>query len=185
MVIDKILPIDIILLGPSVSELYILDKQERQATHALFRGLTFAIERLIPNGLHRSFVPEDVHIYAIENRDEVRVRLHNGTLIIVNKVTHDMRYVFLNNCDLMSLLMINHVLDRGASGVALVHYAQHSGLLWSWMWGIFHDTWNAVKNAAKQWVSNDPLKHLCSTFIGLEGIELDRAGFAWNGMEWE
>ena len=44
----------------------------------------------------------------------------------------------------------NHVLDRGSVGASAVNFALHIGLLWSVWWGIFHDLWNSIKNAAKK-----------------------------------
>jgi len=82
MVIEKVVPLDLILRDSTVAELYILDKMERQATHALLRGLCFAIERLIPDALQKSFVPESWRIHALVDKDEARVRLPSGRLVI-------------------------------------------------------------------------------------------------------
>ena len=150
MVCEKTIPFEMILRDAAVSELYVLDKLDRQASHGLLRALAFQLERLIPGGLGKCFLPQSWHIQPLTNMSEKRIRLPSGAIVIANRETKEIvRLVLPHDFNLQSVLICNHVLDRGSTGMALVHYAQHQGLLWTWTWGYFHDTWNAIKAACK------------------------------------
>ena len=150
MVVEKIIPFEMILRDATVCELYILDKLQRQASHGLFRAVIWQLEGLIPGALSRSFLPPSWHIEPLTNRDEKRFRLPSGAIAIANTATKEfIRLVLPHDFDLHSVLLCGHVLDRGSTGCAVVHWAQHCKLLWTWTWGYFHDTWNAIKTACK------------------------------------
>ena len=75
--------------------------------------------------------------------------LPSGKIIIANKMTKEWKYVLPLDCNLSSVLLMNHVLDRASTGLSMMNFSQFIGLLWTWSWGFFHDTWNAVKTACK------------------------------------
>ena len=140
MVVEKNIPIEIILRDAAVSELCILDKLERQATHGLLRAVAFQLERLIPQGLARCWTPATWNLWPLTNSAEKRYRLPSGSIVIANKDTKQCRPVLPLGFNLKTVLICNHVLDRGSTGMALVHFAQYIGLLWTWTWGFCHDT---------------------------------------------
>ena len=115
----------------------------------MLRAVAFQLERLIPQGLAKCFRPQSWHIQPLTNMAEKRYRLPSGSIVIANKETKEWRHVLPPDFNLQSVLICNHVVDRGSTGMALVHFAQYIGLLWTWVWGFCQPPWNAIKAVAK------------------------------------
>lgn len=147
-VIEKLIPMELILRDLSVSEMYIMDSMVRQSTHALLRVVISQLEQVAANPVQRGRLPSDVHV-GVLGADEVLVQLDDGTLCIVRPSSRSVKRVFPVGFSVRQLLIVNHVIDRGSTGLAMVSFASHIGLLWTATWGVFHDMWNSVKNACK------------------------------------
>ena len=104
MVCEKTIPFEMILRDAAVSELYVLDKLDRQASHGLLRALAFQLERLIPGGLGKCFLPQSWHIQPLTNMAEKRYRLPSGVIVIGNKETKQWRHVLPPGFNLQSVL---------------------------------------------------------------------------------
>ena len=72
----------VIMQDQSLSELWIHDKLERQASHSLFRALVTQMEKTFDRPCVRG-LPTDVRIQPLDSLDETRVQLQAGTSVIV------------------------------------------------------------------------------------------------------
>jgi hypothetical protein len=149
LVCEKHVPIEIVLRDQSVSELYILDKIERQASHQLLRAIVTQLEGLFPDPIRRSRLADTVRVGRLVNPDERRSRDAVGLPVIVNDSAGTSVPVFPPDFDLRSYLTVNNTIDRGSTGAALMAFVMTHGYLWTVYWGFFHDLWNSIKNAAK------------------------------------
>lgn len=147
-VVEKIVPVDLILRDLSVSELYIDDALQRQATHALFRTVVTQLEAVIDRPVSRSCLPDSIHIGRLE-AGQVLVQLSDGSLVIMDRNSKQTTRVFPRDFSISSVLIINHVVDRGSTTLSMLSFAAHCGLLWTPTWGWFHDLWNGIKAACK------------------------------------
>ena len=148
-VLEKFVPIELILGDRILTDLYIQDSLERQSAHSLLRALITAIEDVFPKPLSRATLPVGVLLQSATNVLEKRVKLRSGVVVWVHSETRVVRPVFPEHFTCKSVFICNHTIDRGSTGAALVHFAVSSGVLWSIFWGVFHDMWNSIKNAAK------------------------------------
>lgn len=80
---------------------------------------------------------------------KVMVQLQDGALAVVDKRTQSVQLVFPPGFDLKSRLIINHVVDRAATGLSMFSFMASMGALWVPTWGWFHDLWNSIKNSCK------------------------------------
>ena len=149
-VVEKRVPLELIWRDLSVSQLFVENKLLRVATHALFRCLVTQMEGVAPDIVNRSRLPADVLVRTLADRDEVVVSMPDMSLRIVNERTRVVRRVFPRNWDPRSVAISNHVLDRGSTGSALAWFAQKIQLLWTFVFGVFHDLSNSIKQAAKK-----------------------------------
>lgn len=140
---------DVILRDIGISELFVQDKLQRQATFALLRTIVTQIEEVAQRPISRGRLPPDVRIAKLADQDEAQVQLSDGTLCIVNRRTREVTPVFPAGFAVSNYLIINHVVDRGSTNVSLMSFAAHCGMLWSVTWGWFHDLWNSIKAACK------------------------------------
>ena len=93
-VVEKIVPVDVILRDQGVTELFVQDRMTRVSTHALFRALVTQMEDLVPDIIQRSVLPPDVLIAPFSDPDDNWVLLPGGKATIVNARTRDVRLVF-------------------------------------------------------------------------------------------
>ena len=139
---------DLVLRDAAVARMWVLDIMTRKATRCLLRCLVRQLEHAVPNPLLRGWLPSGVRVHPLGPHETVKV-LSTGTMIVLNTNTGVACLVFPSDFDVRQCLIIHHTTDRGSVGAALLHFAQHSKLLWLMSWGVFHDTWNSIKNAAK------------------------------------
>ena len=136
LVVEKSLPMSLILRDQEVAELFVKEKAERVATHALFRILVAQMQSVVPDVIHKGKLPDDVRVAALQNRDE-RIVLVDGVLFIANAVTKQVQRVFPRIWSVTSSIISSHQIDRGSTGVSLVGFAQSLGLLWCTHFGCF------------------------------------------------
>ena len=48
-------------------------------------------------------------------------------------------------------MLLGHTIDRCSVGCCYSHFMMYAGFAWMTTWGYCHDTWNSIRNAAKQW----------------------------------
>ena len=145
---SKLVSMDLVLRDAAVARMWILDIMTRKATHGLLRCLVKQLEHAVPNPLVRGWLPAAVRVHALGPHEKLHV-LSTGNMLILNTSTRAACPVFPSDFDVKQCLIIHHTTDRGSIGAALLHFAQHAKLLWLMSWGVFHDTWNSIKNAAK------------------------------------
>jgi hypothetical protein len=93
-VIEKHVPMDVILRDQGVTELFVQDRMSRVSTHALLRALVTQMEDLIPDVIRRSFMPSNVLIMPFTDPDDHWVLLPGGKATIANSRTRNARFVF-------------------------------------------------------------------------------------------
>ena len=149
-VTDKHVPMDLIHRDQSVCSLYIEDKLTRQSTHGLLKSLVCQLEGLVPDPLVRGKLAPDVLVQAHTSAAMETTVDDSGELMVTNASQHQQHPVFPETFNLSKLLVINHTIDRGSIGGALLHFMIKKGYLWCVTWGFFHDVWNTIKTAAKK-----------------------------------
>ena len=148
---SKLVSMELILRGQAISELYAVNKATRKAAHGHAVGLFAQLEDLLGPGLAvRCRVPDSVLLRPLAFGERY-VRLASGVLVIVNRAVGSAQRVFPPGYDPTVHTYINHTVDRGSVGSAVLALCSgtQGRLLWNVHWGVFHDGWNAVKKAAK------------------------------------
>ena len=150
-VVSKFLSMDLVLRDQAISELFAENKLARKAAYGAAIALFAQLEDLLGPGLgRRGRVPDGVLLRPLRFGEQY-VRLAAGDLVVANRTEGTATRVFPPGYDPTGHTFINHTVDRGSIGTAVL--AVCSGglgrLLWNVHWGVFHDGWNAVKKAAK------------------------------------
>ena len=143
-------PLELIYRDSKVAALFVEDRLTRQSSHSLLQTIVSQLEQLVPSPVTRGTLPAAVRVAPLQDVDECIVELSDHTLCLVNRRTNRVVHVFPPDFSVKSLLVVNHVLDRGPTNCCMMAFAQQQGLLWVPHWGPFHDMWNAVKSAAKK-----------------------------------
>ena len=146
--VEKESPTEFVHRDTRAVELFIHDKLERHANHALLRGLGSQLEQIVPNPVTRSVLPALVRVHARGDSADQLVQLSPGALCWVNLHTGEASRVFPPAFSVVDLFLCSHVVDRVSTNVCMMSLAQHAGLIWT-PWGFFHDLWNGLKAAAK------------------------------------
>ena len=126
-----------------VAELFVLDKIQRQSSHAVLRAVVAQLCQLVPRPLSRSRLPSGVLLAPVVEAGQRALKLPDHTLVRVDTATSSVLPVFPVGFDVSSLLIVGHVLDRGSTNVCALSFALHKNLLWHCTWGWFHDLWDA------------------------------------------
>ena len=145
----KCLPMDLVLRDAAVSRLWVLGSLARKATCCLLHTLVTQLEHAAPHPLSRGWLPASVRVHALDHSEELRV-LPSGRMVIVDQRALSAVLVFPADFDVKQYLLIHHTVDRGSTGAALLHFAQHAKLLWIMSWGVFHDAWNSIKTRRRE-----------------------------------
>ena len=124
----------LVLRDAAVSRLWVLDSLARKATRCLLQTLVTQLEHAVPHPLSRGWLPASVRVHALDHREELRV-LSSGRMVILNQRALSVVPVFLAYFDVKQYLLVHHTVDRGSTGAALLHFAQHAKLLWTMSWG--------------------------------------------------
>ena len=147
LVTNKCLPVELLLRDQEVADLYIQDRLTRESTHQLLRCLWTQCQHLLSSSLNESKLPNTLHIMPLTNAHEHWEPRDGQSLHIVNDETEVA--AIPQNFNLTDVLLIHHTVDRSSNNCALVNFVMSLGYLWSVTWGIFHDTYNSVKAAAR------------------------------------
>ena len=129
---------DLVPRDAAVSRLWGLDSVARKATHCLLQTLVTQLEHAVPHPLSRGWLPASVRVHALDHSEELRV-LSSGRMVILNQRALSVVPVFPADVDAKQYMLVHHTVDRGSTGTALLHFAQHAKLLWIMSWGVFHD----------------------------------------------
>ena len=144
----KLVPISVIMRDRELSDLWVADRLERQASHQLLQALVTAIEDQFPKPLTRGVLPAEVNLQPVDITSSIRMG-EGGFLVREDVGTGDTTRVFPPSFNVRSLFITNHTADRSSLCVAIFGYLAHSGVLLAFHAGIFHDIWNAVRQAGK------------------------------------
>ena len=124
---QKYLPIEVILADQDVAKLYVDDKVEREASFALMRAVLWQMQQVFHEPVRRSFLGADVLVHSLQDREERRVTLADGTMCIVNLRTAVSRPVFPAGFDVRNLLVTKHQVDRCKIGSSMLSFGMHIG----------------------------------------------------------
>ena len=149
MVCGRFVPIEAVLVDRSLSGLYIQDKFELRSSYELLRALIIAQESVSTKPITRGILPDAVCLKIVLKSSQTRVAAASGTVYLTDTVTRQATPIFPCDFDVRNLFIISHVVDRGSNGAAVVNFGLAHGMLWAAWWGVYHDMWNAVKQAAK------------------------------------
>jgi len=145
---SKTVGVDVILRDRSLTDLYVHDAMDRQASHGLMRSLVSSMEDLVPQPLEKSTLPDTVLVAPLKDRHLSRAHDGNGKLLINDARDASSSYVFPPEFDIYAMLVSNHTIDRGSVGLGCLHFMEHK-LLTTCYPGFCHDLYNSIKNAAK------------------------------------
>ena len=115
----------------AVAALYIEDKLSRQASHGLGRSLVTQLEGLFPDPLKRGKLDADVLVAAHTSPHMQTMVNDEKEIIVCNTQTGEAYPVFPPHFDMSKHLVINHTIDRGSIGGALLHFMISMGYLWA------------------------------------------------------
>ena len=115
----------------AVSALYIEDKLSRQASHGLGRSLVTQLEGLFPDPLKRGKLDADVLVAAHTSPHMQTMVNDDAEMIVRNGQTGQENPVFPETFDMEKHLVINHTIDRGGIGGALLRFMISMGYLWA------------------------------------------------------
>ena len=145
----RFVPIEILLRGRELSDLWINDRLERQSTHEEMQALITAMEDQFPKPITRSICPGDLLIGPVNStRIERRFDAANR-LCLYDLDSVEQTPIFPDGFQSASVFMQNHIVDRCAVGLSLLAFLIHCKCLIIVHTGIFHDIWNATRTTAK------------------------------------
>ena len=128
---------ELVLRDQSISELYVVNRMARKAAHGTGVGLFAQLEDLLGSGLPaRCRVPDDVLLRPLTIGERF-VRLASGVLVIVNRAQGTAVRVFPPAYDPRQHMYLNHTIDRGSIGIAVLAVCSgcRGRLLWNVHWG--------------------------------------------------
>ena len=136
-----------ILRDRSLHEFYVQDTLERQSAHGCLRALAKTIEALFGRPISAATLPGDVVLRPLRF-GERRVQLSNGSIAVVDNESQAFFKPLPDDFDCKRHLQISHTIDRGSVGLSLMHFCLDQQYLFTLFFGVYHDMWNSIKNAA-------------------------------------
>ena len=147
--VSKRLPFSEIHRDTNVSQWFVENKLERTSAWGCLRALLCQIESLgITNAASRCQLPADVIARPLTSLEERVVDEVGDSHVLCAGILTPM---FPDGFRVSQMLVVSNVLDRGSSGNAMVNFASAGPpqLTWCARFGEMHDSWNAVRAAAK------------------------------------
>lgn len=134
-----------------MSDLYIQGRLERQAAHGTIVAMLAVLEDLCDPCVIEDTILDPGVLIGPLLRSQKRVRLADGTPMVVDTTSGAVLRAFPAGWTVRSQTAVCHIVDRGSPGAAGLHFCVGCmRFLYSIAWGVFHDSWNAVKAAAKR-----------------------------------